>query len=170
MNVSGIGVIQAQLLQNQQQYSQNSLEDILLNKYLSTTSASSTSLTPSQSESLHMDIELKDGTKISIDYTYEGMSKKTAYELGRYSDYTYGNNGYFSSENTAQRILDFARSLWDGSEEQLQTLSNAIDKGVSEALDILGSIPGWLSNILGRTEDLISQGLSDMKSEIEKAA
>lgn len=163
MNVSGIGVIQAQLLQQDQQPSQGSLEDILLDKYLGTNP--SASLTPTRSESFHMDIELRDGTKISIDYAYEGMSKKTAYELGRYSDYTYGKDSFFSAENTSRRILDFARSLWDGSEEQLEVLSNAIKEGISQARKILGSIPDWLSNLIGRTEDLIAKGLDDMKAE-----
>ena len=167
MNVAGIGVIQAQLYQ-QQQSSQNSLEDILLNKYLGTNSA--TFSIPTQSESIHMEIELNDGTKISIDYASEGMSKKTSYELGRYSDYTYGSDSFFSPENTSQRILDYARSLWDGSEEQLQTLSDAIEKGISQARKILGSIPGWLSNIIGRTEDLVAKGLEEMKEEAKKAA
>ena len=166
MNVAGIGVIQAQLLQQQQQ--SGSLGNILLDKYLNTNST--TSLIPTQSESIHMEIELNDGTKISIDYTYEGMSKKTSYELGRYSDYTYGSDSFFSPENTSQRILDYARSLWDGSEEQLEILSDAIREGISQARKILGSIPGWLSNIIGRTEDLIAKGLEDMKAEAEKAA
>lgn len=168
MNVAGIGVIQAQLLQQQQQSSQSSLEEILLEKYLD--AGSSASLTSSRSESIHMEIELNGGTKISIDYTYEGMSRKTLYELGRYSDYTYGNNNFFSPENTSQRILDYARSLWDGSEEQLETLSDAIEEGISQARKILGTMPGWLSNLIGRTEDLISKGLADMEAEAQKAA
>lgn len=162
MNVTGIGVIQAQLYAQQQQTSNRSLEDILLDKYLSTTSSIYGS--PSQSESIHMEIELKDGTKISIDYAYEGMSRKTFYELGRYGDYTYGNS-FFSPESTSQRILDFAKSLWDGSPEQLDILSKAIDQGISEARTILGSIPAWLSNMIGRTEDLVSEGIEEMRSK-----
>lgn len=168
MNVAGIGVIQAQLLQQQQQSSQSSLEDILLDKYLNATSPAP--LISSWGESIHMEIELNDGTKISIDYTYEGMSRKTAYELGRYSDYTYGNSSFFSPENTSGRILDYAGSLWDGSEEQLEILSDAIKKGISQARKILGSMPGWLSNLIGRTENLISKGLDDMKAEAQEAA
>ncbi len=161
MNISGIGVIRAQLLK-QQQSSQKSLEEILLDKNLSASS-------PFEKESLHMEIELRDGTKISIDYEYEGMSKKTAYELGKYTDYTYGND-LFSPESTSGRILDFARSLWDGSEEKLETLAKAIDEGIKGAKDILGNMPGWLSGIVGRTEDLVHKGIEEMKAEIMNAA
>ena len=160
MNISGIGVIQAQLCQ--QKSSQDPLEQILLYQI-------SPSETPYAKESIHMDIELKDGTKVSIDYTREGMSRKTSYELGRYGDYTYGND-LFSPENTAQRILDFARSLWDGSQEKLDVLSKAIDQGIREARRILGGIPDWLSNIIGQTEDLVHKGLEDMRKEIKQAA
>ncbi|MRR14783.1 hypothetical protein EG833_05015 [archaeon] len=160
MNISGIGVIQAQLLQNQKT-DQSSLENTILNN---------TSLPEASygKESIHMEIELKDGTKVSIDYLYEGVSKKTSYELGRYSDYSYGND-YFSSENTAKRILDFAKSLWDGSPEKLEILANAIDKGVSEARNILGTLPGWLENMVSKTVDLLHEGLEDMRAEAQEA-
>ena len=162
MNISGIGVIQAQLLQNQQSDQSSSLENVLLN---------STSLAEASNgkESIHMEIELKDGTKVSIDYLYEGVSRKTSYELGKYSDYSYVND-YFSPENTSQRILDFARSLWDGSSEKLEVLSNAIDKGVEQARKLLGSMPSWLDNIVSQTVDLLHKGLEDMKSEVQEAA
>ena len=162
MNISGIGVIQAQLLQNQKSDQSSSLENMVLN---------STSLAEASNgkESIHMEIELKDGTRISIDYLYEGVSRKTSYELSKYSDYSYVND-YFSPENTSQRILDFARSLWDGSSEKLEVLSNAIDKGVEEARKLLGSMPSWLDNIVGQTVDLLRKGLEDMKSEVQEAA
>jgi hypothetical protein len=77
MTTSGIGVLQAQLLQ--QLYSQQDpLEQNLLNltqSYISTT--------PFNKVSIHMEIELKDGTKMNIDYVYAGMTKKTSYELER---------------------------------------------------------------------------------------
>jgi hypothetical protein len=123
----------------------------------------------SQGGSLHIELSLKDGGKLTIDYQSAGVQKKAAYELGQYGNYTYGND-YFNSENTANRILDFARALWDGSSEKLDILSKAIDQGVSEARQALGSIPNWLSNMIGQTEDLLHQGLEDMKSEIKAAA
>ena len=116
-----------------------------------------------------MEIELKDGTKVSIDYAREGMTKKASYELGLYDNYTYGND-QFSPENTANRILDFARSLWDGSEEKLDMLSNAIEKGIGEAKKMLGNIPDWLNNIISQTVDLVHKGIEEMKAQIQKAA
>lgn len=161
MNVSGIGVLQAQL--GQQQTTQKPLEQLLLENSSTTVQA------PYERESIHMEIELKNGTTVSIDYVREGMTKKASYEIGRYGDYTYGND-LFSPENTAARILDFARSLWDGSEEKLDILADAVDQGVKEAREILGTIPGWLDGIIGRTEDLLHNGLDAMRDEIGKAA
>jgi hypothetical protein len=124
---------------------------------------------PYQKESLHVELTLKDGSRLSIDYEYEGIQKKTSSELSRYADYTYGND-LFSPENTAKRILDFASSLWDGSEEKLNLLSDAIDKGLDQARKALGSIPAWLETIIGKTEILLHKGLEDMKAEIKKVA
>ncbi len=159
MDISGIGVIQAQLLQNQKT-DQSPLENTLLKN----TSLSEASY---GKESIHMKIELKDGTKVSIDYLYEGISKKTSYELGRYSDYTYGND-YFSSENTAKRILDFAKSLWDGSPDKLEILANAIDQGIREARNSLGNLPGWLESMVSKTVDLLHEGLEDMRIQVQE--
>jgi hypothetical protein len=165
MNIAGIGVIQAQLL-NQQSSQQDPLGQILLNQ---TQARSGSSITPYEKESIHMEIELKDGTKVSIDYEHEGMIKKASYELGLYDNYTYGKD-QFSPENTATRILDFARSLWDGSEEKLDMLSKAIEKGIGEAKKMLGNTPDWLNNIISQTVDLVHKGLEEMKAQIQKAA
>ena len=158
MNISGIGVLQAQLLQ-QQSSTQDPLEQLLLNQ-------ASLNQTPQDNGPVHIEIQLKDGTKITIDY---GMSQKTSYELGRYGNYTYGND-LFTPQNTADRILDFARALWDGSQDKLDVLSKAIDQGISEARKALGNIPSWLSNLLTQTEDLLHQGLKDMQNEVKAAA
>jgi hypothetical protein len=160
MNISGIGIIQAQLLQTQKTDKSSLENDLLYNSTLPEASYGK--------ESIHMEIELKDGTKVSIDYIYEGMYKKTSYELGRYGDYTYGND-YFSPENTSQRILDFARSLWDGSPEKLEILAKAIDQGIGEARAILGTLPDWLDSIVGKTENLLHEGLENMRAEIKES-
>jgi hypothetical protein len=168
MSISGIsGIIQSLLLQNQNSSSsQNTLEDLLLN---AAESKSSLYSLQSQNESFHMEIELKDGTKVTIDYAKEGVLNKTSYELGNYGNYTYGNN-YFTPESTANRILDFAKALWDGSPEKLQILADAMEEGVSQARKSLGSIPSWLDNMISRTVDLLHQGIEDMKSEVQEAA
>ncbi len=163
MNISGIGVIQAQLYP-QQQLSQKPLEEILLNRYLP-----SSSVSPYEKESLHVEIEFKDGTRMTMDYAWEGMTRKTGYELERFGGFTYGTD-LFSPENTAQRILDFARSLWDGSEEKLDILADAMEEGIGQAMDTLGNIPAWLSTIIGKTEDLVHRGIEDMRAEMREAA
>lgn len=93
------------------------------------------------------------------------MARKTGYELGRFSGFTYDTE-LFSPENTAQRILGFARSVWDGSEEKLDVLARAMEEGVGQALDTLGNIPGWLKAIIGTTEDLVRRGIEDMRAEV----
>jgi hypothetical protein len=160
MNISGIGVMQAQL--NQLQSERKTPEQTLLEKSLPAQSAY-------EKESIHLEIELKDGTTVSIDYVREGMTRKTSYEIGRFGNYSYGND-LFSPENTAGRILDFARSLWDGSEERLNLLADAIEQGVKEARDILGTLPDWLDSLIGKTEDLLHKGIEAMRSEIQQVA
>jgi len=167
MNISGIGIIQAQLLQNQDSStSQSSLQDLLLDI---ATSKSSLYTLQSQNESFHMEIELEDGTKVTMDYVREGVVNKTSYEFGQYGNYTYGNSS-FTPENTANRILDFAKALWDGSTEQLEVLADAIEEGVSQARKKLGSIPSWLDNLLSKTVDLLNEGIAEMKAEAQEAA
>ncbi len=173
MNISGIGVVQAQLYQ-QHQSSPKTLEDMLLDKYRSSFSrfsplSPSSDFSPYEKESLHVEIEFTDGTRMTMDYAREGMARKTGYELGRFGGFTYGTD-LFSPENTAQRILDFARSLWDGSEEQLDILADAMEEGIGQALDTLGAIPGWLSATIGKTEDLVRLGIEDMRAETREAA
>ena len=164
MNVSGIGVIQAQLYQ-QRQSPRSHPEEVLLDAYLPSWSPYAGGY---EKESLRVEITLKDGTRVNIDYAWEGMARKTGHELGRFGSFTYGT-GAFSPENTAKRILDFARSLWDGSEEKLEILADAMEKGMGQARDILGNIPGWLSGIIGRTEDLVRRGIEDMREELRQA-
>ena len=173
MNISGIGVIQAQLYQ-QQPSSPKTLEDILLDKYRSSFSrfsphSPSSAFSPYEKESLHVEIQFNDGTRMTMDYAWEGMARKTGHELGRFGGFTYGTE-LFSPENTAQRILDFARSLWDGSEEKLDLLARAMEEGMGQALDTLGNIPGWLAAIIGKTEDLVRRGIEDMRAEVREAA
>ncbi|HNY65980.1 MAG TPA: hypothetical protein PKM41_11125 [Deltaproteobacteria bacterium] len=167
MNISRIGIIQALLSQNQNtSSSSNMLENILLG---SVQSRAALYTLPTEKESFRMEIELKDGTSVTIDYTRQGVLSKTTYELGRYGNYTYGND-LFSPENTAKRILSFARALWDGSPEKLEVLANAIEEGVRQARRSLGSLPGWLDAMIGRTVDLLNQGVEDMKAEALQAA
>ncbi len=166
MNISGISALRY-LLQNQDaSSSQNTLTDVLLN---AAASRSSLSTLPTQGESFHMEIELTDGTKVTIDYARQGVLNKTSYELGQYGNYTYGNSS-FTPESTANRILDFARALWDGSPEKLETLADAMEEGVSQARRTLGSLPNWLDAMIGRTVELLRAGFDEMRSEAQAAA
>ena len=82
MNISGISALRY-LLQNQGvSSSQNTLTDVLLN---AAANRSSLSTLPVQGESFHMEIELTDGTKVTIDYARQGVLNKTSYELGHRS-------------------------------------------------------------------------------------
>lgn len=116
-------------------------------------------------EALHVDIELADGTLVGLDYIYEAMAKKTVYEISAFSDHSYRDD-YFSPENTANRILEFMKSLWDGSKEQFTILAKAIDQGIDEAKEILGNTPDWLGQTINKTVDLVHEGLEAMEQEI----
>lgn len=172
MNITGASLIQSMLQSYGNTYtngtsssSSSMLEQVLLNQV---SNNSSLYTLPSESESFHMEIELTDGTRVTMDYARQGVQNKTAYELGQYGNYTYGTN-YFTPENTANRILDFAKALWDGSPEKLQTLSNAMEEGVSQARKALGSIPSWLDTMIGRTVDLLNKGVEEMKAQAQEA-
>jgi hypothetical protein len=169
MNVTGIGSTSLNSYLANLLYGQNTISDDTTATDALSLSQSLSGNYQSQGETIHIELSLKDGSKLTIDYQSAGVQKKTAFELGQYGNYTYGND-YFSSENTADRILDFARSLWDGSPEKLDMLSKAIDQGISEARQALGNIPNWLSNMIGKTEDFLHQGLEDMKNEVKAAA
>jgi hypothetical protein len=70
---------------------------------------------------------------------------------------------YWSSENTSQRIVDFATSFlgaFKGSGSQfLSTIKDAIDKGFSEAEGITGKLPDAVSGLVNKTHDLVMQKL-----------
>lgn len=65
--------------------------------------------------------------------------------------------GYWSAEKTAERILDFARSLAGDDKGKIGLLRDAVQKGFDEAERILGSLP----DISRRTYDLVMQGFED---------
>ncbi len=116
-------------------------------------------------EAYHLDLELTDGSSMSIDIVYEAMQKKTAYEFSAYADYTYAND-YYSPENTSKRILDFAENLWDGSAKRLEMLVGAISEGISQARDILGELPEGIDSLITRTEELIAEGIERLRADI----
>ncbi len=123
-------------------------------------------------ESYKLELSFADGSQMNMDWVYEAISRKTSGELTGYANMTYDSQmtDYFSPENTAGRILDFARSMWDGSADKLDLLSSAIDEGVAQAKKILGDMPDWLDTTIGKTVDLLGEGLKAMRAEIAPAA
>lgn len=125
----------------------------------------STPMSRPSDDSLRVTLEFRDVT-VTIDILFDAAQRKTTFELSRYTGYTYGNDN-FSPEQTANRIIEFAMGLWDGSEEQLEILSGAIDQGIAEARKILGTIPGWLDGIISTTEDLLHERLHAMREGLK---
>ena len=125
-------------------------------------------------ESVKLELSLADGSQVNMDWVYEAISRKTSGELAGFSDMSYDpstvGTDYFTPENTAGRILDFARSLWDGSSDKLDVLSSAIDEGVNQAKQILGDMPDWLGTTIGKTVDLLHEGLKKMREQIDETA
>lgn len=125
-------------------------------------------------ESLKLELTLADGTQVNMDWVYEAISRKTSGELTGFAEMSYDTStlgtDYFTPENTGGRILDFARSLWDGSSDKLDVLSSAIEEGVSQAKQILGDMPDWLDTTIGKTVDLLHEGLKKMREQIDQAA
>lgn len=70
-------------------------------------------------------------------------------------------NGYWSAEKTAERILDFARNLADNDPGKIGVLRDAVEKGFQEAEKILGGLP----EISKRTLELVRQGFDDWAKE-----
>lgn len=70
---------------------------------------------------------------------------------------------YWSSENTSQRIVDFATSFlsaFKGSgSDFLSMIKDAIEKGFSEALGTTGKLPDAVSKLVSNTHDLVMQKL-----------
>lgn len=70
------------------------------------------------------------------------------------------DSSYFSAENTADRIIQFALSFYDGGdrEEYVAMVREAVMKGYNEAKAALG---GFLPEVSQRTIDLVNKALDD---------
>ena len=82
------------------------------------------------------------------------------------------DKNYFSPENTANRIYNFATSFYEtflagtgkedseaSRQEYKDIISSAIDEGFGQALDILGDLPDEVSSQVQTTHDLIFEKL-----------
>ena len=76
---------------------------------------------------------------------------------------------YFSPEETASRILDFALSFYDGGdrEEFANMVSEAVLKGYNEALEAFG---GWLPPECSQTIELVLEGLDEFAGTTGQSA
>jgi len=68
---------------------------------------------------------------------------------------------YFSPEKTAERILNFAKSISGGDPSKIELLRNAVEKGFKEVEKIFGKLP----EISRKTYELVMKGFDDWKSE-----
>lgn len=75
---------------------------------------------------------------------------------------------YWGAEKTANRILDFAKSLADGDESKFNTLKDAFEKGFSESEKIFGG-NGKLPQVSYDTYDRVQKGFDDWANELAGA-
>ena len=68
---------------------------------------------------------------------------------------------YFSPEKTAERILNFAKSISGGDPSKIELLRNAVERGFKEVEKIFGK----LSEISKKTYELVMKGFDEWKGE-----
>lgn len=72
------------------------------------------------------------------------------------------DDGYWGVEQTAKRIVDFAKALTGGDASQLEKMRSAIDKGFSGAKKVWGSD---LPEISSKTYDRVTELLDEWANE-----
>ena len=72
---------------------------------------------------------------------------------------------YWGVEKTANRILDFAKSLADGDETKLNTLKDAFEQGFTESEKFFGG-KGNLPKVSYETYDRVQKGFDDWANEL----
>lgn len=77
------------------------------------------------------------------------------------------DDGYWGVDQTAGRILDFAKAIAGDDPEQLEKMRTAVQKGFKEAERMWG---GKLPDISGRTYDTVMKGFDDWSSSINNKA
>jgi hypothetical protein len=78
-----------------------------------------------------------------------------------------GSEDFWGAEKTANRILDFAKSLAGNDPKNFETVKNAFVKGFGECKKIWG---GELPDVCGDTYDRVMQGFDDWEKELNSAA
>jgi hypothetical protein len=74
-------------------------------------------------------------------------------------------SGYWSAEETSQRILEFAKKISGNNPEKFDMLTGAFKQGFEESKKCFG---GELPEVCNNTYDLVIQGFEDMKNETNK--
>lgn len=86
---------------------------------------------------------------LSIEYTAEDVAKAQ-------DDIAPG--GYWSAENTAERLVEFAKSLSGGDPEKIEMLKEAFDKGFKEIENMFGgTLPDLSYNTYSLTMEKFNQ-------------
>lgn len=75
------------------------------------------------------------------------------------------DDGYWGVEQTATRIVDFAKALTGGDPDKIDEMRAAIEKGFAGAKKVWG---GDLPEISGKTYDRINELLNEWQSEVDK--
>lgn len=75
------------------------------------------------------------------------------------------DDGYWGVEQTAGRILDFAKALAGDDLDKMNEMKAAVEKGFKIAEDLWG---GSLPEISGRTYDRVMQGFDEWEKSITK--
>ncbi len=77
---------------------------------------------------------------------------------------------YWSAENTAQRIVDFATSFFSNYKgdpsEFVQKIRSAIEDGFGQALSELGELPGPVGKLINKTHKLVFEKLDQFEKAI----
>lgn len=74
-----------------------------------------------------------------------------------------GSEDFWGAEKTANRILDFAKSLAGNDPKNIEKLRDAFEKGFGECKKIWG---GELPGVCGETADLVRKGFDDWANEV----
>ncbi|MCW3489616.1 hypothetical protein [Dethiobacter alkaliphilus] len=74
----------------------------------------------------------------------------------------FAEDGYWSAESTAERILNFAKNL-TGDPEKIEILREAVQEGFKAAEQKLGTLP----DVSSKTYDLVMQGFDKWAGEFK---
>jgi len=78
---------------------------------------------------------------------------------------------YWSAENTAQRIVDFATSFLSAFEgensEFFSIIRGAIEDGIGEAKALLGNLPGPVGKLIDKTHRLVFEKLDAVEAQLK---